>query len=142
MTKVQTINKEFYFRVFDDGDAMVMVIDANGNYSQHMSTDATEGDGDGAFGPYHWNESQAWTKTTREHAESMLRFTFTDLDEDNTVDIATVEYYSELSCRSLSGQANEIAMREYREATDYNLNAATKEQLDAIDAGRKAPCLS
>jgi len=135
-------NKEFYFRVFDDGDAMVMVIDANGNYSQHMSTDATEGDGDGAFGPYHWNESQAWTKTTREHAESMLQFTFTDLEEDNTVDIATVEYYSELSSRSLSGQANEIAMREYREATDYNLNAATKEQLDAIDAGRKAPCLS
>jgi hypothetical protein len=133
-----TENKEFYFRVLDDGDAMVMVIDANGNYSQHMSTDATEDDGDGAFGPYHWNESQAWTKTTREHAESMLQFTFTD----NTVDIATVEYYSELSTRSLSGQTNEIAMREYREATDYNLTAATKEQLDAIDAGRKAPCLS
>ena len=136
-----TENKEFYFRVFDDGDAMVMVIDANGNYSQHISTDATESDGDGAFGPYPWN-SPAWTKTTREHAESMLQFTFTDLDEDNTVDIATVEYYSELSSRSLSGQANEIAMREYREVTDYNLNAATKEQLDAIDAGRKAPCLS
>ena len=73
-------NKEFYFRVFDDGDAMVMVIDANGNYSQHLSTDATEGDGDGAFGPYHWNDSQAWTKTTREHAETMLQFTFTDLE--------------------------------------------------------------
>ena len=85
-----TNENEFYFRVFDDGDAMVMVIDANGNYSQHLSTDATEGDGDAAFGPYHWNGSQAWTKTTRGHAESMLQFTFTDLDEDNTVDIATV----------------------------------------------------
>lgn len=81
--EMATENKEFYFRVFDDGDAMVMVIDANGNYSQHLSADATEGDGDGAFGPYHWNDSQAWTKTTREHAESMLQFTFTDLDEDN-----------------------------------------------------------
>lgn len=81
-----TENKEFYFRVFDDGDAMVMVIDTNGNYSQHMSTDATEGDGDGAFGPYPWSNLPPWTQTTREHAESMLQFTFTDLDNDEEVD--------------------------------------------------------
>lgn len=58
MTNEQT-NKEFYFRVFDNGDAIIMVIDHNGNYSQHMSTDETEGDGDAAFGPYYWNDSQA-----------------------------------------------------------------------------------
>ena len=73
-------NKEFYFRVFEDGDAMVMVIDENGNYSQHMSSDETEGDGEGAFGPYPWNNSQAWSKTTRKHAETMLKFKFTDLE--------------------------------------------------------------
>jgi hypothetical protein len=75
--------KTYYFRVFDDGTAMVMVIDAKGNYSQHLSTDATEADGDGAFGPYHWNEAQAWSKTTREQAESMLQFEFSpEMEED------------------------------------------------------------
>jgi hypothetical protein len=51
-----------------------------------------------------------------------------------TVDTSAVEYYDQLPDPS--------ARREYREATDYNLSVATKEQLDAIDAGRKAPCLA
>ena len=34
-----------------------------------------------------------------------------------------------------------LARREYRE-NDFELSVATKEELDAIDAGRKAPCLA
>jgi hypothetical protein len=57
------------------------------------------------------------------------------------VDIAAVEYYDQLSTKSLSGQVNELAMREYREDS-YSLSVATRQQLDFIDSGLKAPCLS
>lgn len=73
-------NKEFYFQIFEDGHALVMVIDHAGNYSQHSSEDATEADGEGAFGPYSWENAQEWTATDRKGAESMLRFSFSDAE--------------------------------------------------------------
>lgn len=50
-----------------------------------------------------------------------------------TVDTSAVEHYDQLPEPS--------ERREYRE-NDFELSIATKEQLDAIDAGRKAPCLA
>lgn len=67
---------EFYFTIKDDGEAIIMVIAADGSYSQHSSEDAVQGDGDGASGPYHWRNAQMWSKCDREKAESMLQFTF------------------------------------------------------------------
>lgn len=65
---------EYYFTVDDDGIATVMVISEDGSWSQHSSEDASLADGDGSLVPYEWRDAQRWSKTTREHANTMLQF--------------------------------------------------------------------
>jgi len=55
-----------------------------------------------------------------------------ELEAEMVVDVNSVEYYDQL--------ADDELRREYREHTD--MTAATRAQMDYIDRGCKAPCLS
>jgi hypothetical protein len=76
MASEQIDTNEYWFTVNDDGVAIVMVISADGSWSQHSSEDDTEAEGDGAICAYDWKDSYRWDRTTKEHAESMLKFEF------------------------------------------------------------------
>ena len=75
---------KYYFKVYEDGTAMVRVVglDENGretSYSEHYSEDESVSDGDGSLCPPSWESAYAWTETTREHASSLLKF---ELEEE------------------------------------------------------------
>ena len=74
-----------YFRVYDDGEAIVRLVECSDDgrevaFSDHSSNDLHAADGDGSLCPPNWSDAQAWTETTREHANTMLHFDLPTFD--------------------------------------------------------------
>ncbi len=70
---------QYYFRVLDDGEAIVRCVSLNENgseiaFSDHSSEHESLEDGDCAMVAPDWSDHQAWTKCDRIKADSLLTF--------------------------------------------------------------------
>jgi hypothetical protein len=66
---------EYWFAINDDATATVLVErHSNNSHSIHRADDAENGGPDGGAFPYHWRDGGRWTKTTKEHAETLISY--------------------------------------------------------------------